>query len=337
VYLTTGTFRTNTFVAQSVIGVPDEPYLNVADLSAQNFFDFLQAAFEWFGPSYIATAAFLLFAYGVASLIGEDWRRRAISFRSVMPVLALAGFASTSILGNIGGQNHRWGAPYEPLIVTVAAYGAWRALQLLPGARPLAAPLVAIGLLMSALMTVSTVNQYGQNNADIYYQQIVAAEWVRDNTPANAIIGMNDAGALAYFGRRRVLDLVGLTGPIDNADTAWQGSASVLEAIERMPASERPTMYAIYPDWWSFSGPSVKFLTRQTGFWLSRRTVTGGQDEVVYSADNSILNSGEQTGTLPAAAAGWSVVDSVDAPTEPRSVVTAMHTGIVRWALDRPR
>jgi hypothetical protein len=272
----------------------------------------LQASFKWFGPSYVGTAVFLLFAYGAASRIGEDWRERAVSFGSVMPVLALAGFAGTSVLGNVGGQNYRWGAPYEPLIVIVAAYGAWRALRLLPGARPLAVPLVAIGLLMSVLMTVSMANQYGRNNADIYYQQISAAEWVRANTPEDAIIGMNDAGALAYFGERRVLDLVGLTGPIDNADTAWQGSASVLEAIERMPPSERPTMYVIYPDWWAFSGPNVKFLTRQTGFWLTRQTVSGGRDEVVYAADNALLNSGEQIGTLPADVAGWSIVDSVD-------------------------
>lgn len=44
----------------------------------------------------------------------------------------------------------------------------------------------------------------------IHLLNVAAAEWLAENTPADALVGAHDAGAIRYFSRRRTLDLVGL-------------------------------------------------------------------------------------------------------------------------------
>ena len=39
---------------------------------------------------------------------------------------------------------------------------------------------------------------------------VQAGKWIRQNTPENSVIGVNDAGATRYFSERRTIDLMGL-------------------------------------------------------------------------------------------------------------------------------
>ena len=53
-------------------------------------------------------------------------------------------------------------------------------------------------------------------------------KWIREHTPEDAVVGVNDAGAIRYFGERRTLDLIGL----NNADVAF-GKLGPAEAAAR--------------------------------------------------------------------------------------------------------
>jgi hypothetical protein len=44
----------------------------------------------------------------------------------------------------------------------------------------------------------------------IRIMNVAAGEWIHENTPANAVIALNDAGAIRYFGQRYSIDLMGL-------------------------------------------------------------------------------------------------------------------------------
>jgi hypothetical protein len=44
-------------------------------------------------------------------------------------------------------------------------------------------------------------------------EMVASANWVRENTPSDALIAAHDIGALGYFGERRILDLAGLINP----------------------------------------------------------------------------------------------------------------------------
>ena len=43
--------------------------------------------------------------------------------------------------------------------------------------------------------------------------QVHLARWVTDHTPPTARLGLNDVGAIAYFSRREIVDVMGLVTP----------------------------------------------------------------------------------------------------------------------------
>lgn len=53
-------------------------------------------------------------------------------------------------------------------------------------------------------------SQYAWNCQNINEVQVELGKWVNKNTPADAILAVNDAGALRYFGKRKTIDLLGL-------------------------------------------------------------------------------------------------------------------------------
>jgi len=55
---------------------------------------------------------------------------------------------------------------------------------------------------------------------------VAAGLWIREHTPPSAIIGVNDAGAIRYFGERTTVDLLGL----NNQDVAF-GRVGPAEAL----------------------------------------------------------------------------------------------------------
>lgn len=66
-----------------------------------------------------------------------------------------------------------------------------------------------------------------------------AGEWVRDHTKPGAVVAVNDAGAIRFFGRRRTLDLIGL----NNAEIAFSG--------DRNAAVAKADWVAIFPSWFA--------------------------------------------------------------------------------------
>ncbi len=54
---------------------------------------------------------------------------------------------------------------------------------------------------------------YGQDVAIIESEMVATANWLKDNTPPDAIIAAHDIGAIGFFSQRRILDLAGLVSP----------------------------------------------------------------------------------------------------------------------------
>jgi hypothetical protein len=67
---------------------------------------------------------------------------------------------------------------------------------------------------------------------------VQTGKWVNHNTPINITIGVNDAGAIRYFGKRKTIDLMGL----NNSDIAF-GNLSFSNALETSD------WLAIFPSW----------------------------------------------------------------------------------------
>ena len=108
-----------------------------------------------------------------------------------------------------------------PLAILVIAAGwgrlAWWAWRTLPrAAGVLVGALAALGpaaVWLSFLVgaNLEMVPFYARNCENIFHQQVRVGRWIDANLPSNAIVGLNDAGAIAYYGRRSTVDLIGLT------------------------------------------------------------------------------------------------------------------------------
>lgn len=135
-----------------------------------------------------------------------------------------------------------------------------------------------------------------QSASGIDRQQVALGRWAKEHLPADARIGLNDTGAIAYFGDRKTFDVVGLTTPTEGR--YWvAGAGSRLEHYERLrvvaPAS-LPTHFIVYPEWMALDPVLGAPLHEAT---VTDSTILGGQTMRVSEARWEHLGTGERPWT----------------------------------------
>jgi hypothetical protein len=156
--------------------------------------------------------------------------------------------------------------------------------------------LILVGLVIPALSAYGfaklapiSVADLAQSAAAISAQQVELGKWAAASLPARATIGVNDAGAIAFFSGKPTFDVVGLT--TRGEARYWvAGAGSRFEHYERLPRSALPSHFIVYPGW--FALPSL------LGPCLSERrvegaTILGGTVMVACVADYTSLGSGK--------------------------------------------
>lgn len=135
-----------------------------------------------------------------------------------------------------------------------------------------------------------------QSASGIDRQQATLGRWAKEHLPADARIGVNDTGAIAYFSDRKTFDVVGLTTPTEGR--YWvAGQGSRFEHYERMmkdKPSALPTHFIVYPEWMACTpliGPMLEEAT------VTDSTILGGQTMRASEANWKRLGSGEQPWT----------------------------------------
>jgi hypothetical protein len=159
--------------------------------------------------------------------------------------------------------------------------GAWapEQLALLPAG-------TIVGLFASRLGP--SIDDVATSARAVTAQQVSMARWARETLPANARIGVNDTGAMAYFSNHSTFDVVGLT----TAGEAryWRaGAGSRFEHYERLGAARLPTHFAVYPEWFQLDALLGTQLTKRS----VRHTILGGYTMATYEARYDLLGSGE--------------------------------------------
>jgi hypothetical protein len=154
---------------------------------------------------------------------------------------------------------------------------------------PLACGAVAGMFLMRMDWTIEDV---AQSVSGIDRQQATLGRWAKGALPDDARIGLNDTGAIAYFGDRRTFDVVGLTTRSEGR--YWvAGAGSRLEHYERLHATNPaalPTHFVVYPEWFGIDallGPELQEAT------VLDASILGGRTMQAHEADYSLLGSGE--------------------------------------------
>ena len=167
---------------------------------------------------------------------------------------------------------------------------------------------IAAGFLTAlfAMKEDGAIDDLAASASGIDRQQVALGQWAKSNIPEGARIGVNDTGAIAYFGDHPTFDIVGLTTPGEGR--YWvAGQASRFEHYELLyreaPAS-LPRYFIVYPEWMACD---AVLGTRLFDVTVTDSSILGGQTMAVYEADYSRLGSGE----LPWTRIG-PVVDALD-------------------------
>jgi hypothetical protein len=136
-------------------------------------------------------------------------------------------------------------------------------------------------------------------------QQVELGQWAKRELPADARIGVNDTGAIAYFSNLPIFDIVGLT-TAGEARYWSAGAGSRFEHYEHMSPSALPTHFILYARWFALPELLGTCLTERTVY----ATILGGDTMVACHADYTMLRTGERA----AAPEFWQQVplDAVD-------------------------
>lgn len=178
-----------------------------------------------------------------------------------------------------------------PWLLGLAALGELLATplaRLRPRLRLLGLTLPALaGYGFVSLLPVS-VGDLAQSAAAIDAQQVSLGHWAAAHLPVTARLGVNDAGAIAFYSGRSTFDVVGLTTP-GEARYWVAGAGSRFEHYEHLPRAQLPTHFIVYPEWFGIPSLLGDCLTERR---VEGATILGGPLMLACVADYSSLGSG---------------------------------------------
>jgi hypothetical protein len=247
-------------------------------------------------------------------------RRPWTSGLALLPLLA-AGIVIQSLPVYWYVHLYRYLQGVYPLFLLLAAAGWGRLATLAWDRLPRAAGAPAAALLAIAPLVVwaprllpeqeRIIQFYGHNCENILHQQVAIGRWVDRSLPPGAILGLNDAGAIAYYGRRHTVDLIGLTSA-GYARVYRSGLGCLFEHVRREPPSRLPTYFAIYPGWFPYWRESGILGPESFRAHLGFNTICGGPDMMVYPASWVDAAATDRPLASDSTLAGKRIVDSLD-------------------------
>ena len=246
--------------------------------------------------NYLFPGTILFCVLGTMYLALEDARYRMFAVASgTALVLAMSSTAILGLPGAWGWHHYRYLLPFFPPVLVFAVVGFY-SLRSLTRKTWLPEALASFAVLCSLLGLPVWAATTGGNSLQIKEQQVSVGYWIRENLPPGASVGVNDAGAMRYYGGHRTVDLIGLTTN-GLALPTRNGVGSLYETLEKMPEEKRPDYFAIYPTWFPGFEASGVLDQEIARFAISDRPevagIVGGSEVVVFRADWSLAQSGE--------------------------------------------
>jgi arabinofuranosyltransferase len=160
----------------------------------------------------------------------------------------------TQMLGNFG----RYYFPLFPVLAILGVLGlegSVRALGRLLPSPPLRAALAALGLAVLFAPTLANLfrgeNFYVQNVVNVEESDVAVARWLAARVPPEAVLAVNDIGAIKYLLPNPIVDLASIATPEIRREV-MQAVAAGMPWNDAMVASverRRPDYVVIFPSW----------------------------------------------------------------------------------------
>ncbi|MBN1888545.1 MAG: hypothetical protein JW850_11165 [Thermoflexales bacterium] len=229
----------------------------------------------------------------------------------------LAGTLSVATLITATWHMGRYQVPFMPLVIVLAVCGL-AFLQTQPRGwwRYVLASLAMLYLLISSACSIPHfVYAYRDAAQTMVQQHLTLANWMQENLPIHARVGITDAGLLRYVGGRPTYDMIGLT--TTEAAIAWRhGGGSVFELMEISPS--RPDYFITYPDVHFTPYLLATDLFARELFQINvpaaSPLISPSPIQAVWKADWHLANSGKRfyQPDILSSTASLSLVDSID-------------------------
>jgi hypothetical protein len=213
--------------------------------------------------------------------------------RGLLPALWLFGLplaysfltpGPTKMLGNFG----RYYFPLFPVLAVLGVLGVQPAVVSLAarirsrGLRSvLAAPAAALMLAPSLAVLVQGERFYARNVANVHESDVALARWLAPRLPPEAVLAVNDIGAIKYLLPNRVIDLASIATPEIGREVRRAAAAGMPwgEAMLAAVAKRRPDYVAVFPSWFPDLARDPRF--RPVHALAIPDNVTMGGDEIV--------------------------------------------------------
>jgi len=174
-------------------------------------------------------------------------------------------------------QTGRYSTHLVPLAAVVALAGL-DGLRTRVGSRPMLHAAVALALALGLLLPLPAAGRaYAWGVQNINAMQVRLGRWVARATPPDAVLAVNDVGALAYFGHRPIIDLMGLVTP-DIVPARRAGETGILRYLE----ARCPDYLVIFPAWFPALAARRDLVRPIERARLEHNVVAGADEMVVY-------------------------------------------------------
>jgi arabinofuranosyltransferase len=229
-----------------------------------------------------------LLPLGLLAAMALVWRRvgRALAVPALALVLHPLAMALLAPYREPAFQEGRYSIHLLPVAFVVLAVAL--------GARVTRSgiALVVAYLALAVVALPPAAARYGWAVQNINAMQVHLGRWVDEHVPRRQTIALNDIGAIAYFSRREVIDLMGLVSP-DVLAYRRAGDAGILRYLtERCPGH-----VIVFPAWFPSLTARRDLLEPVYRVRLDHNTVAGADEMVVYR----LVGCGtlRETGVLP--------------------------------------
>ncbi|HBL26791.1 MAG TPA: hypothetical protein DD490_08155 [Acidobacteria bacterium] len=191
------------------------------------------------------------------------------------------------LLGNFG----RYYFPFFPVLILLGVLGLERAAEAVgPRLRAgtLRLPLHAVAIALVLWPTLSALargaGRYAQSVANVQDSDVAMARWLAPRLHPEAVLAVNDIGALKYLLPNRVIDLAGIANPeIRRAiNQAMQEKRPWEPAVAAEIDRRRPDYLVVFPSWFPALARDARFRPLY-GIEIRDNITMGGDEVVVYA------------------------------------------------------